>query len=153
LLRRCQGHRRSTGKVKYLCEYSKKIEIVSRLAYWDQEKLLEEKTRGKKSGGTVPLNQKHLEIYQNPTYFFNVAELELIIKKKEMKTVLLLFDNLISHPKTNITKLIFHSKYIYRTISNKEMKTVYLLKESFTFDCVNNCVTILHMWAVNSLKH
>jgi hypothetical protein len=34
-----------TGKVEYLCEYLKKIEIVSRLAYWDQEKLLEEKNQ------------------------------------------------------------------------------------------------------------
>jgi hypothetical protein len=32
------------------------IEIISRLVYWDQEKLLEEKTRGEKSGGTVPLS-------------------------------------------------------------------------------------------------
>jgi hypothetical protein len=34
-----------TGKVEYLREYSKKIEIVSRLAYWDQEKLFEEKNQ------------------------------------------------------------------------------------------------------------
>jgi hypothetical protein len=32
-----------TGKVEYLREYSKKIEIVTRLAYWGQEKLFEEK--------------------------------------------------------------------------------------------------------------
>jgi hypothetical protein len=43
LLRRCQRHRRSTRKVEYLCEYLKQIEIVSGLAYWDQEKLFEEK--------------------------------------------------------------------------------------------------------------
>jgi hypothetical protein len=35
----------STLKVEYLCEYSKKIEIVSRLGYKDQEKLLEEKNQ------------------------------------------------------------------------------------------------------------
>jgi hypothetical protein len=29
--------------VEYLREYSKKIEIVTRLAYWGQEKLFEEK--------------------------------------------------------------------------------------------------------------
>jgi hypothetical protein len=35
--------KRSTGKVEYLREYSKKIKIVTRLAYWGQEKLFEEK--------------------------------------------------------------------------------------------------------------
>jgi hypothetical protein len=35
----------------------KKIEIVTRFVYWGQEKLFEEKTRGEKSGGTVPLNR------------------------------------------------------------------------------------------------
>ncbi len=34
-----------TGKVKYLREYSKKIEIVTRLVYWGQEKLFEEKNQ------------------------------------------------------------------------------------------------------------
>jgi hypothetical protein len=34
-----------TGKVEYLRIYSKKIEIVSRLAYWDQEKLFEDKNQ------------------------------------------------------------------------------------------------------------
>jgi hypothetical protein len=32
--------------IEYLREYSKKIEIVTRLVYWGQEKLFEEKTRG-----------------------------------------------------------------------------------------------------------
>ncbi len=41
----CQWHRRSTAKVKYLHEYSKKIEIVTRLVYWEQEKLFEEKNQ------------------------------------------------------------------------------------------------------------
>jgi hypothetical protein len=36
----CSG---STGKVEYLRDYSKKIEIITRLAYWGQEKLFEEK--------------------------------------------------------------------------------------------------------------
>jgi hypothetical protein len=35
-----------------------KIEIVTRHVYWGQEKLFEEKTRGEKSGGTVPLRSK-----------------------------------------------------------------------------------------------
>jgi hypothetical protein len=47
-----------TGKVEYLREYSKKIEIVTRLVFWGQEKLFEEKTRGEKSGGTVSLSRK-----------------------------------------------------------------------------------------------
>jgi hypothetical protein len=38
----------------------KKIEIVTRLVYLGQEKLFKEKTRGEKSGGTVPLNKRHL---------------------------------------------------------------------------------------------
>jgi hypothetical protein len=33
------------GKVEYLREYSKKIEIVNRLVYWGQEKLFEEKNQ------------------------------------------------------------------------------------------------------------
>jgi hypothetical protein len=37
--------RRSTEKVEYLREYSKKIEIVTRLVYWGQEKLFEEKNQ------------------------------------------------------------------------------------------------------------
>jgi hypothetical protein len=32
-------------KVEYLREYSKKIEIVTRLVYWGQEKLFEEKNQ------------------------------------------------------------------------------------------------------------
>jgi hypothetical protein len=32
------------------------MEIVTRLAYWGQEKLFEKKNRCEKSGGTVPLN-------------------------------------------------------------------------------------------------
>ncbi len=43
---RCCLHRRSTEIIEYLREYSKKIEIVTRLVYWGQEKLFEEKTRG-----------------------------------------------------------------------------------------------------------
>jgi hypothetical protein len=39
------SHRQSTGKVEYLRKYSKKIEIISRLAYWDQEKQFEEKNQ------------------------------------------------------------------------------------------------------------
>jgi hypothetical protein len=38
-------HRRSTGKVEYLREYSKQIKIVIRLVYWGQEKLFEEKNQ------------------------------------------------------------------------------------------------------------
>jgi hypothetical protein len=33
------------GKVEYIREYSKKIEFVTRLVYWGQEKLLKEKNR------------------------------------------------------------------------------------------------------------
>jgi hypothetical protein len=35
----------------------KKIEIVTRLVYWGQEKLFEEKTIGTKSRDTVPLRK------------------------------------------------------------------------------------------------
>jgi hypothetical protein len=37
-----------------LSDNSKKFEIVSRRAYWDQEKLLEEKTGDEKFRDTVP---------------------------------------------------------------------------------------------------
>ncbi len=45
---RCHWHRRSTGKVDYLRQYSKIIEIVTRLVYWGQEKLFEEKNQRRK---------------------------------------------------------------------------------------------------------
>ncbi len=42
---RCRWHRRSTEIIEYLCEYSKKMETVSRLVYWGQKKLFEEKNQ------------------------------------------------------------------------------------------------------------
>jgi hypothetical protein len=36
---------RSTKIIEYLREYSKKIEIVTRLVYWGQEKLFEGKNQ------------------------------------------------------------------------------------------------------------
>jgi hypothetical protein len=36
-------HRRRTEIIEYLREYSKKIEFVTRLVYWGQEELFEEK--------------------------------------------------------------------------------------------------------------
>jgi hypothetical protein len=35
----------STGKVRYLREYWEKIEIITRLVYWGQEKLFEEQNQ------------------------------------------------------------------------------------------------------------
>ncbi len=48
-------HRR--GIYYKLHEYSKKFEIVPGHAYWDLERLFDEKTGEKKSHDTVPLNQ------------------------------------------------------------------------------------------------
>jgi hypothetical protein len=54
----------STEIIECLREYLKKIEIITRLVYWGQEKLFEEKTRGKQSRGTVPLSEVQ-ETYNN----------------------------------------------------------------------------------------
>jgi hypothetical protein len=45
-------------KLNISANIRKKIEIFTRLVFWGQEKLFEEKTRGEKSVGTVPLSTK-----------------------------------------------------------------------------------------------
>ncbi len=63
-LRRCHWHRRSTGKV----EYSKKIKIVTRLVYWGQEKLFEEKNQRWKIWWHCPFKLSPLHISYHLLY-------------------------------------------------------------------------------------
>jgi hypothetical protein len=52
---RCRLHRRSTGKVEYLREYSKKSKLFLGLFTGTRRSCLKKKTGGEKSGGTVPI--------------------------------------------------------------------------------------------------
>jgi hypothetical protein len=47
-----------SGKVEYFREDSKKIEIVTRLAYWGQEKLFEEKKQRSKIWWHCPFKKR-----------------------------------------------------------------------------------------------
>ncbi len=64
--------KRSTGKVEYLREYSKKIKIVTRLAYWGQEKLFEEKKQRWKIWWHCPFKWHCIEV---PEETFVVARI------------------------------------------------------------------------------